>query len=132
MGAQTQEMAKWARGRPGMSWLVAPAGAGGEDPPIKFNLSLFMCYQELIYIWGLFLSLFKHKVQRILLHKNQPQLRNAVNVLSLFFDLLFCLCYCSVTNPCLTLCNPMDCSTPGSSVLRYLLEFDQILCSPSQ
>ena len=26
--------------------------------------------------------------------------------------MLFC-CYCSVTQACLTLCNPMDCSTPG-------------------
>ena len=25
-----------------------------------------------------------------------------------------------------TLCNPMDCTTPGSSVLHYLLEFTQI------
>ena len=25
-----------------------------------------------------------------------------------------------------TFCNPMDCSTPGSSVLHYLLEFTQI------
>ena len=32
-------------------------------------------------------------------------------------------CWCSVTKLCLTLCNLMDCSTPGSPVLRYLLEF---------
>ena len=38
---------------------------------------------------------------------------------------LFCCCCCSVTKSCLTLCDPMDCSTPGSSVLRYLLEFAQ-------
>ena len=35
-------------------------------------------------------------------------------------------CCCSVTKSCLTLCNPMDCDTPGSSVLHYLLEFAQI------
>ena len=33
---------------------------------------------------------------------------------------------CSVTKLCLTLCSPMDCSTPGSSVLHYPLEFAQI------
>ena len=33
---------------------------------------------------------------------------------------------CSVAKSCLTLCNPMDCSTSGSSVLCYLLEFAQI------
>ena len=31
-------------------------------------------------------------------------------------------CCCSVAQSCLTLCNPMDCSTPGSSVHHQLLE----------
>ena len=35
------------------------------------------------------------------------------------------LCCCSVTKSCTTLCNPMDCSMPGCSVLHYLLEFAQ-------
>ena len=33
---------------------------------------------------------------------------------------------CSVTKSCPTLCNPMECRTPGSSVLHYLPEFAQI------
>ena len=33
---------------------------------------------------------------------------------------------CSVAKLCPTLCDPMDCSTPGSSVLHYLPEFAQI------
>ena len=32
---------------------------------------------------------------------------------------------CSVAQLCLTLCDPMDCSTPGFPVLHYLLEFAQ-------
>ena len=32
---------------------------------------------------------------------------------------------CSVTQLCQTLCDPMDCSTPGSLVLHYLLELAQ-------
>ena len=37
------------------------------------------------------------------------------------------VCCCSlVTKSCLTLCDPTDDSMPGSSVLRYLLEFTQI------
>ena len=32
---------------------------------------------------------------------------------------------CSVTSSCSTLCDPIDCSTPGFSVLHYLLEFAQ-------
>ena len=33
--------------------------------------------------------------------------------------------YCSVAKSCLTLCDPMDCSTPGFPVLHYLPEFAQ-------
>ena len=36
----------------------------------------------------------------------------------------FFLC-CSVAKSCLTLCDPMDCSTPGFPVLHYLPEFVQ-------
>ena len=36
----------------------------------------------------------------------------------------FCCC-CSAAKLCLTLCNPMDCSTLGSPVLHYLLEFSE-------
>ena len=32
---------------------------------------------------------------------------------------------CSVPKSCPTLCDPMDCSTPGFPVLHYLLEFAQ-------
>ena len=34
--------------------------------------------------------------------------------------------YCSVTTSCPALCDPVGCSTPGSSVLHYLLELAQI------
>ena len=36
------------------------------------------------------------------------------------------ICCCSVAKSCLTLGDPTDCRTPGSSVLCYLLEFAQI------
>ena len=35
------------------------------------------------------------------------------------------ICCCSVAKSCLTLCDPMDCSTPGFPVLHYLLELAQ-------
>ena len=35
-------------------------------------------------------------------------------------------CCCSVTKSCLTLCNPVDCRTPGFPVFHYLLERAQI------
>ena len=34
-------------------------------------------------------------------------------------------CCCSVAKLCLTLCNPINCSTPGFPVLHYLQEFAQ-------
>ena len=38
----------------------------------------------------------------------------------------YCNCYCcSVTKACPTLCDPVDCSTPGSPVLHYFPEFAQ-------
>ena len=36
-----------------------------------------------------------------------------------------CCCCCSVTQSCPTLCDPMDCSTPGLRVPHHLLEFAQ-------
>ena len=36
-------------------------------------------------------------------------------------------CCCSVAQSCLTLCDPMDCSTPGFPVLHHLQEFAQTL-----
>ena len=33
-----------------------------------------------------------------------------------------CCCCCSVTQSCLTLCDPLDCSTSGTPVLHYLPE----------
>ena len=41
-----------------------------------------------------------------------------------FFLLHYCCC--SLTKSCVTLCDPMDCSTPGNSVLHCLPEFAQI------
>ena len=36
------------------------------------------------------------------------------------------LSYCSVTQSSLTLCDPMDCSTPGLPVSHHLPEFSQV------
>ena len=42
------------------------------------------------------------------------------------------ICCCSAAKLCLTLCDSMDCSTPGSSVLHYLLKFAQNSCAWNQ
>ena len=36
-------------------------------------------------------------------------------------------CCCSVSQLCLTLCDPMDCSTPGLPVLHHLLELLKLM-----
>ena len=36
-----------------------------------------------------------------------------------------CICCCSVAKSCFTLCDPMDCSTPGFPVLHCPSEFAQ-------
>ena len=38
---------------------------------------------------------------------------------------LFPTCCCSVAQPCLTLLDPIDCSTPGFPLIQYLTEFAQ-------
>ena len=42
------------------------------------------------------------------------------------FPVLLCCCYCSVAKSCLSLCDPMDSSTPGFLVLHHLLELAQM------
>ena len=41
-------------------------------------------------------------------------------------EILF-YCCCSVAKSCLTLCNPMDCSTPGLPVHHHLPEFAKFM-----
>ena len=42
------------------------------------------------------------------------------------------ICCCSIAQSCPTLCDPMDCSTPVSSVLQCLLEFGSNSCPLSR
>ena len=45
-----------------------------------------------------------------------------IHTFFLIFFYFFCCC-CSVTQLCLTVCDPMDCSMQGFPVLHYLPEF---------
>ena len=45
--------------------------------------------------------------------------------LFIYILILLSLSCCSVTQSCLPLCKPMDCSTPGFPVLHHLLELAQ-------
>ena len=54
-----------------------------------------------------------------------PQNWDRGHLLGLTPSVVICWCYCSVTQSRLTLCDPMDCSTPGFPVLHHLLELAQ-------
>ena len=43
-----------------------------------------------------------------------------------FLFVFFCCCCCSIAQLCPTLCDPVDCSTPGFLILHYLPEPAQI------
>ena len=48
------------------------------------------------------------------------------SILANFASVSFTCCWgCSVTKSCPTLCDPMNCSTPGFSVLHYVTVFAQ-------
>ena len=52
-------------------------------------------------------------------------LKSAWNLTTVCYALPDCCCCYSVAQLCPTLCNPMDCSTPGFPVLHYFLESAQ-------
>ena len=60
-------------------------------------------------------------------HCSQQELCAPVALVFLFVCVLFCFAasFCSVTQWCLTLCDPMNCSTPGFPALHYLPELAQ-------
>ena len=58
-------------------------------------------------------------------HQDRRKEKHSLEALNDVLWMGLCCCCCSVTKSCLTLFDPMDCSTPGSSVLHYLPEFAQ-------
>ena len=74
---------------------------------------LLTCWIALIDIWML----------------NQPCIPEIISTWSSWMNCFWKYlmnCCCSATQLCLTLCDPMDCSTPGLSVLCHLLKFAQV------
>ena len=73
---------------------------------------------------------FNGKMKRVL-RAGCTAMQKDVSLLNLeiikILNFMLCTYRCrSVTKLCLTLCEPMNCSMPGSSVLHYLPEFAQI------
>ena len=74
-----------------------------------FSLSLIFCNLNMIYLGVVLWHLFWRGIL------GYPG--------SVVWYLMFS---CSVTQSCPTLCNPMDCSTPGFPVLHHLSEFAHV------
>ena len=64
----------------------------------------------------------KHMFRQKLAASHEEQMLMTLVLLEIWEGARNC---CSVTKSCLTLCNHINCSTPGSSVLQYLYEFSQ-------
>ena len=97
---------------------VLTMGLPGKSPPLSSGL--YFSVQELT------VSLTAASL-KVTSPPSPPPLLVTCKIFSKFVFILVFLCYCSVAQFCPTLCDPVDCSTPGFPVLRYLLEFD--VCS---
>ena len=77
---------------------------------------------NVLYIWVVFCwsNLSDHFIQLIF----------SITMSLLSFHLSTCCFCCSIPKLYLTLCNPMDCSTPGLLVLHYLPQFAQTHVHP--
>ena len=75
----------------------------------------------------LYICLDMHKENRcsITVHHSNLKYFQLFIWQSTVMDGFVCFCCSSVAQLCLTLCDPMDCSTPGFPVLHYLPELGQ-------
>ena len=84
-----------------LEWVAIPSGRGSSQPRDPTHVSYVSCIDRwVLYHWG---------------HLGSP-------LTSLFCSVQFC----SVTQSCPTLCDPMDCSTPGFPVHHQLPEFAHV------
>jgi len=91
----------------------------------SWNISFTLNY-SLSSIW-LVMSLLPSKCHRLdpFLHATHhlPSFSNSVYFRSVVWS--HCCCCFSVAKSCLTLCNSINCSTPGFPILHYLLKLAQ-------
>ena len=87
-------------------WTCICCTAGGFFTARAIGEALIPALERHIYLWLLISSI------------------EATSFLENVSNLTFCFC-CSVVKLCPTLCDPMNCNTPGFPVLHYLPEFAQ-------
>ena len=99
-----------------LKWVVISSSGASSDPwikPMSLAAPELQGGRWILYRWAT-------REARIL------YIHSCLLLLSSLFDITLSCCCCSVTKSCLNLCDLMACSTPGSSVLHYLLAFAQI------
>ena len=100
-----------------LEWVAISFSRGSAPPRDRTRVSYISCTGG----WVLYHCLHLGSPESL------PQLAPSKDCLSCRMPshprscLLWWWCCCSVTKSCPTLCDPMDCSMPGSSVLHYLL-----------
>ena len=87
---------------------------------------LYNCKWENDFLSNLYISYLYQKIRYVNRATIDRHLfTNFVNMRNYNLDYKFCCCYFSVSMSNLTICNPMNYSTPGFSVLQFLPEFAQ-------
>ena len=116
----------------GREW-IARAKSRSREISVKLLQSIQEHRLSGLCDWGLIFKIRgSHRFHSRVLHRDVTQYtagQYSISVSISYFSvrlIIFTSCCCSVAKPCLTLCNPMDCSTPGFPVLHYLPEFAQV------
>ena len=79
------------------------------------NICIWVCWNQSCFVAPPFPTNCSHLYQNTLLFALAVMLRSS-RIIDLICELWYWNCVCLVTQSCLTLCDPMDCSPPGSSV----------------
>ena len=125
-----------------MPWLPRWVEEGSEEQQSWFKAKVLVLFPSKLCpmarhsgpwfpeTWGTFLVSFEMSFESpkyALVTSWPPQWEDqACETSHLPCSFASCSSCCSVAKLCPILCNPMDCSTPGSSVLHHLPEFAQI------
>ena len=104
---------------PELTRLLCPCNSSGKNT----GMGCYAFLQGILLRQGLNLHLFPLLLWQVgslpLVKSGKPH-----DIIYMYYTIYYILYYyCSVSQLCLTLCNHMDCSTPGLPVLHQLLGF---------
>ena len=98
-----------------------------QNSRIFIGLKKYIASKKKIFIYGIQSKITRtcKKSQEKAIHNEEQNLSKLTQNIGRVFFLCFVL-FCSVTQSCLTLCDPTDYSIPGLPVPHHLLEFVQV------